>query len=308
MLDPAMLRLLALIDATGSLAGAADELGLTPAGVTQQVARMERQVGGPVVIRGPRGARLAPVGLVLAEHGRRVDEATRDADRALSRALGRMQEQLRVGSLRAAVLHVVAPALTALRHRHVHPDLDLIDIESARAVDLVAADRLDIAVISAFDEAAPIPRELAAHYLLDDPLVLVLPVEHPVARDTAPDELVHLSSLHQDAWIAILAGGAARRQFDRVAEQSGITPDIRFQTGSFDVAQALVGTGVAVAVVSRLALRELPGTTYRPIVTDGAARRIEAVTRRDLPFTPLVDEFLGLLRDVAEDLVSSWRP
>jgi molybdate transport repressor ModE-like protein len=76
MLDPAMLRLLALIEATGSLAGAADELGITPAGVTQQVARLERQVGGPVVTRGPRGARLAPVGLALAEHGRRIDEAT----------------------------------------------------------------------------------------------------------------------------------------------------------------------------------------------------------------------------------------
>jgi hypothetical protein len=33
----------------------------------------------------------------------------------------------------------------------------------------------------------------------------------------------------------------------------------------------------------------------------------EAITLRDLPFTPLVDEFLGPLRDVAEDLVSSWR-
>lgn len=306
MLDPAMLRLLALIDATGSLAGAADELGITPAGVTQQVARLERQVGGPVVTRGPRGARLAPVGLALAEHGRRIDEATRAADRTLSRALGRMHDQLRVGAFPAAALHLVAPALTALRHRHAHPDLDLIDIESIRAGELVAADRLDIAVASAFDEVVPVSPELSAHHLLDDPLVLVLPAEHPVAQDTAPEEPVQLSRLHADAWIAILAGAAARRQFDRLAEQSGITPDIKFETGSYDVAQALVGTGVAITIVSRMSVRDLPGTTCRTIAADGAARRIEAITRPASPLTPLVEEFLGLLRDVADDLVSSW--
>ena len=306
MLDPAMLRLLALIDATGSLAGAADELGITAAGVTQQVARLERQVGGPVVTRGPRGARLAPVGLALAEHGRRIDEATRAADRTLSRTLGRMHDQLRVGAFPAAALHLVAPALTALRHRHAHPDLDLIDIESIRAGELVAADRLDIAVASAFDEVVPVSPELSAHHLLDDPLVLVLPAEHPVAQDTAPGEPVQLSRLHADAWIAILAGAAARRQFDRLAEQSGITPDIKFETGSYDVAQALVGTGVAITIVSRMSVRDLPGTTCRTIADDGAARRIEAVTRPASPLTPLVEEFLGLLRDVADDLVSSW--
>lgn len=193
------------------------------------------------------------------------------------------------------------------RHRHARPDLDLIDIESVHAADLVATDRLDIAVASAFDDPTPAPRDLAAHHLLDDPLVLVLPEEHPVAQDTAPDELVQLNRFPRDAWIAILAGAAARRQFDRLAEQSGITPDIRFETGSYDVAQALVGTGVAIAIVSRMAVRELPGTTYRPIAAERAARRIEAITLRDAPFTPLVDEFLGLLLDVAEDLVSSWR-
>ena len=301
-----MLRLLALIDATGSLAGAADELGITPAGVTQQVARLERQVGGPVVTRGPRGARLAPVGLALAEHGRRIDEATRAADRTLLRALGRMHDQLRVGAFPAAALHLVAPALTALRHRHAHPDLDLIDIESVRAGELVAADRLDIAVASAFDEAVPVPPGLSAHHLLDDPLVLVLPAEHPVAQETAPEEPVRLGRLHADAWIAILAGAAARRQFDRLAEQSGITPDIKFETGSYDVAQALVGTGVAITIVSRMSVRDLPGTTCRTIAADGPARRIEAITRPASPLTPLVEEFLGLLRDVADDLVSSW--
>lgn len=301
-----MVRLVALIELTGSLAGAADELGLTPAAVTQQVARLERRVGGPLVIRSSRGARLTPVGRALVEQGRRIDEATRAADVALERALGGLRQQLRVGSFHAAALHLVAPALTALRHRHADPDLDIIDIESTRAVELVAADRLDIAVMSVFDEEAPLPEGHTAHHLLDDPLVVVLPEEHPVAVRTSPGEPVSLDTLEGSPWIAILAGAAARRQFDRLTAQSGLRPDIRFETESYDVAQALAGTGVGLAIVSRLALRELAGTTFRPIAAERAARTIQAVTLQSSPFTPLVDEFLGLLHDVADDLVSSW--
>ncbi len=53
--------------------------------------------------------------------------------------------------------------------------------------------------------------------------------------------------------MTILAGHAAREQFDRAAAAAGFVPKIRFQTASYDVAQALVGTGIGVALVSRLA-------------------------------------------------------
>src|SRR3982750_2608684 len=60
--DPAQLRMLALVAAHGSMAGAAAELGLTPAALTGQVARAERDWGVPLVHRGPRGARRTGAG------------------------------------------------------------------------------------------------------------------------------------------------------------------------------------------------------------------------------------------------------
>ena len=62
---------------------------------------------------------------------------------------------------------------------------------------------------------------------------------------------------------------------------------------------ALVGTGIGVALISRLALTHLPGTTYRELAPPRMHRRLYAVTPADTTLTPLVDAYLRLLRDVA---------
>ena len=65
--------------------------------------------------------------------------------------------------------------------------------------------------------------------------------------------------------MVIRAGHAARRQFDRAAREVGFEPRVRFESESYDVAQALVGTGYGVALVSRLALNAMAGTTHREL-------------------------------------------
>jgi DNA-binding transcriptional LysR family regulator len=294
-IGPEQLRLLALIDRHSSLAAAASALGVTPAAVTQQVARAERDSGAPLVRRGPRGATLTAAGHLLAAHGRAVDQETLRATAGLATLLGRLSLRLRLGAFQAAALHLLPPALTALRHRHPGADLSVIDILSENGVPAVEAGDLDLAVIAAWDDPPHAPDHVRLHPLLDDPMVVVLPDDHPLTTEP----VLRLEQLHGEAWVTILAGHAARAQFDRAAAGAGFTPDIRFQTASYDVAQALVGTGIGVALVSRLALTNTPGTTYRELDSAGLHRRLYAVTLADPSLTPLVAAFLLLLQDVA---------
>jgi DNA-binding transcriptional LysR family regulator len=116
-----------------------------------------------------------------------------------------------------------------------------------------------------------------------------------------------LADLRDEAWVTIQAGHAAREQFDRAAQAAGFTPKVRFQTASYDVAQALVGTGIGVALVSRLALSGLPGTTHRPLLGPQLHRRLHAATPADTRLAPLADVLLALLQDVARDLTDRWQ-
>ena len=303
-IDPGQLRLLALIDRLGSLAAAAHALALTPAAVTQQVAKAERDHRTTLVLRGPRGATLTAAGAVLARHGRVVEEEADRAATALAAVLGHLAKRLRLGAFQAAARHLLPPALTALRHRHPDADLSIVDISSTQGVDEVAAGRLDVAVIAAWDAAPTPPPHLTVHELLRDPLVVVLPDDHPLAA--GPEKPLRLDLLRDEAWVTIESGHDARTQFDRVAADAGFVPQVRFQTQSYDVAQALVGTGIGVALVSRLALTGVAGTTHRELGAPGLHRELYAVTPADTTATPLVAAFLDLLHDVAGDIATRW--
>ncbi|MGW7546708.1 LysR family transcriptional regulator [Streptomyces sp. NPDC054770] len=305
-LDPGQLRLLAMIDRHGSLAGAAHALGVTPAAVTQQVARAERDWNAPLVVRGPRGASLTVAGALLAEHGRVVDEQTEQAAERLAALLGRLSLRLRVGAFLAAALHLLPPALTALRHRYPNADVSVEDLLSDHGVERVAAGELDVAVIASWALPPEPPPNITVHTLLRDPMVIVLPDDHPLVTGSPDGTPLRLEQLRDESWVTILAGHAAREQLDRAAIGAGFTPRIRFQTASYDLAQALVGTGYGVALVSRLALTRVPGTTHRPLADPPLHRGLHAVTRSDTVLTPLADVFRILLLDVATDLRGTW--
>lgn len=302
-MDPGQLRLLALIQRYGSLSAAARTVGLTPAAVTQQLARAERDSETPLVLRGPRGATLTAAGALLATYGQAIDENTARASEELAALLGRLALRLRIGAFQAASLHLLPPALTALRHRHPNADLSIVDVRSAQGVGEVLEGRLDMAVVASWRGPVLPPPHVAVHELLLDPMVVVLPDDHPMAHRLSS---VGLAQLRQEAWVAIQAGHAARAQFDRAAEEAGFTPRVRFETESYDVAQALVGTGIGVALVSRLALTDVAGTTHRALDRPKLHRRLYAVTLADVTPTPLVAAFLGLLQDVARDITSTW--
>jgi DNA-binding transcriptional LysR family regulator len=308
-IDPAQLRLLALIDRHGSLTGAAHALGLTPAAVTQQLARAERDCGAPLVARGPRGATLTAAGAALAECGRVIDAQVAVAEERLAGLLGRLALRLRIGAFQAAAIHLVPPALTALRHRRPEADISVVDVLSEQGPDQVADGALDLAVIASWSTPPLPPPHVSIHPLLLDPMVVVLPDDHPQAappRGAPPQAPLRLAELADDSWVTILAGHAAREQFDRAAAAAGFTPKIRSQTASYDVAQAMVGTGYGVALVSRLALTHVPGTVHRVLAEPALHRRIHAVTAADTTLTPLVPTFLELLRDVATDVEAQF--
>lgn len=306
LVDPAQLRLLSLIGEYGSLTAAAEALRLTPAAVTQQVARAERQWQVPLVVRGPRGARLTEAGALLAGHGRIIDQTAQKAATDMAALLGHLSLRLRVGAFQAAALHLLPPALVALRHRHPDADVSVVDLVSEQGAGEIGAGRLDLAVVATWSDAFAFPPQIAAHPLMLDPLVLVLPTDHPLAGGHSPAAPLGLEQLRNEAWVTIVAGHAAREQFDRAAKEAGFTPKVRFETESFDVAQALVGAGSGVALVSRLALTHLPGTTHRELVRPRLHRRLHALTQTDTTLTPLVDVFLGLLSDVANERIAAW--
>ena len=73
MLDVRRLILLAEVVESGSMTATATALNYTPSAVSQQLRRLELEVGQPLVSRHSRGVSATEAGAVLAAHGRRVE-------------------------------------------------------------------------------------------------------------------------------------------------------------------------------------------------------------------------------------------
>src|SRR5690606_3848747 len=180
-LDADRLRVLVEVAHAGSIAAAAARLGFTPSAVSQQLAKLEREVGAPLVERGRAGTRLTGPGRVLLEHGERVLGELRAAEQAVRAAAGAGPQRIAVGAFSTAARTLLPRALAALKRERPGIRISLVDIEPPDGYGLVAARELDLLLTHRYPGVSlPPARGLRRRLLLRDPLRLVLP--RPPAR------------------------------------------------------------------------------------------------------------------------------
>lgn len=297
------LRLLAYVERTGTLAASAGILGVTPAAASQRLAKAERDWGIPLVTRSKRGAQLTDAGAVLAPFGEEIDRQLVAARDAFDAHAGITAQRLRIGGFQAATLHLLPPAMTALRHRFPEADLSVVDTASDHAVETIARGELDLAVFATWDVEPEPAAGVEVRALMADPMVIVLPDDHRLAGDAGA---VGLRDLSKETWVVMRSGLPARLQFDNAARSAGFEPVIRFETASYEVAQALVGAGMAVAAVSRLAMSASAGVTQRPLVKPRLHRTIYIAVASHRRESPLIEYFIACLQDLAAELLDDW--
>jgi DNA-binding transcriptional LysR family regulator len=297
MLDPSRLLVLLALREQGSVTRAAEQLGRTPPAVSQQLARLENEVGAQLVDRHAHGVRLTPLGVRLAEQADRIAAALSDATDDAAHFRDEHRNRLRLGAFPTAGLALLPEALAALRHRHPDAELSVVDLGPYEGIDRVAAHQLDLALVGEYDEPLDAPPGVRLVHLADDPVHAVVPGEHPLAGRVAP----RLADFREDAWACAPPNLPNRRQLENAARAEGFAPKVTFEFESYAVAEAVVSAGVAVSFIPRLAITDPPGTLHRPLAC-GLHRRIHAAVPASTRHAPLTDVFLRLLQDSCADL------
>jgi DNA-binding transcriptional LysR family regulator len=239
------------------MARAALALGVSPPAVSQQLARLEREVGAVLVERGTRGARLTELGELLARHGARVADELAAATETAADYLGTHLNRLRIGAPPSLSTTLLPAALAATRYRTPAAELSVVDVMSDDGPRLVRDAVLDVALAARYT-SLPEADGVAVHHLADDDLIAVLPDDHPQAASGVPLDLAELADAQ---WASGSAGRPSRVQLEDLAADAGFVPRVPFVTESYDVVQALADAGVAVGLVPRLALTRHLGTT-----------------------------------------------
>ena len=296
------MRVLREVAQRGSFSAAAEALSFTQSAISQQIAALERETGTKLVERGPRGIRLTQAGEVLVRHADAVLSRLASAEDELAALAGLRGGKLRMSAFQSAGATLVPQAIAAFHRRYPDVELALVEAEPELATEMMRAGELDLAIVYDF-EGTPgdIDDALSCTHLLDDPYDLLLASDHPLASRAR----VKLADLAEERWVHSTDRSGCRLGVNNACAQVGFEPNVAFETDEILAIQALVATGMGVAMLPRLGLTTLhPGIVVRPVGNDAPVRKIHAARLREAFESPATTAMVQLLVDTAQEFRS----
>jgi DNA-binding transcriptional LysR family regulator len=233
------LRTMAAIDEEGTFGRAAARLGYTQSSVSQQIAALERAVGGAVFDRpgGPRPVRITPLGEVVLAHGRDLltkAEALADAVDRFRAGNGRID----IGTFQGVSKLILPTVIRRLLDEHPGCDIRLSEVESEDP---------QIGDLDLLFHYGRIEGDVEHVELLDEPYLLV------AGAGAFPDGPVRVKLL-DDAPMVAWPPTSHQRWLERALASNGARPRIVFRTAGHETILSMVRAGIGSAVLPWLAL------------------------------------------------------
>jgi DNA-binding transcriptional LysR family regulator len=200
-------------------------------------------------------------------------------------------------------------AVAAFRRAHPEVSLTLAEGEPEQIAPRVRAGEFDLALLFEFPGIQPRRERAGAGLrsvpLLDDPMDVALPADHPLAAKPA----LMLADLRAQQWVQTSAESPCARHVVRSCLAAGFEPDVAFESDDYDTVQGLVAAGVGVALIPRLALTRVhSGIVVRSLAPQSPTRQVTAVTTSGPGVAPAAKSMTTLLIDVARRYTSPAQP
>ncbi|MGI5201949.1 LysR family transcriptional regulator [Spirillospora sp. CA-108201] len=292
------LRALHAVAVHGSIAAAAEAMHVTPSGVSQQLAKLERETGHSLLEPQGRGVRLTRAGHVLAGHAERVMAQLAAAAAELDGLSEAAAGPLRLGAFVTAARSVLPAALNALRERHPGLTPTLQEANTDEILPALTRGDIDVAVVESWDTlVTPFPASVAHVLLSSDIIDLALPAGHPLARRRA----VALDELRGMRWASWTAGGTCDQQLVQTLREHNVEPDIVCNVADYPTQLAFVAADLAAALIPRLGRDPIPHGARIVATRPAIRRKIYAVWRAGSD-RPAVRACVEALRAAAERL------
>jgi LysR family transcriptional regulator, hydrogen peroxide-inducible genes activator len=286
------LRYAVAVARTGTFSRAAEQCHVSQPSLSQQILKLEEELGERLFDRTKREARPTPHGEAFLRRAIRileeVDAARREAEDA---------KQLFTGSITIGVIPTIAPYLlprvTALfTERFPGVEVVIHEEPTGRLLKLLHGYEVDLAVLSPpFDNA-----RLEIRELFTEELKIALPPGHPLVLKRS----LHPRDLDGERLIILQEGHCLGDQVLGFCARGDHHPKISFRSAQLETLQSLVHAGMGISLVPEMALRP-PGENtpvYRAI--DGGrgktpSRTVAAAWPKQRPPGRGATEFLKLL-------------
>jgi DNA-binding transcriptional LysR family regulator len=261
-------------------------LHISQSALSEQIQKLEEELGVPLLIRDRRSVKLTAAGIVfLAEARATLERAKQAVERVQKAARGEIG-RLRIGFVSSAALEIVPGIVVAFRSQFPAVSLDLTNLRTSSQVKGLISGSIDVGFVR-----LPLSHDqLTIRVVHREPFVVVLPHGHSLANETQ----IRLVQLQNEQFVAY-ARRWAPGFYDAVIQmctRQGFSPEIIQETGEMYTAIALVAAGAGIAILPRsVVLAQSRNVVMKPLPSSAGLSEIAIAVRR-FDNSSLVESFI----------------
>jgi len=269
---------------------AAERIPIAQPAISQQIRRLEAELGERLFVRDRRGIMLTPAGEALLPHARAVLGAAEGGREAVAALSGLLTGRLAIGLVHPLPDRRLLGLLGAFHREHPRIELALMEDETDTLLAALAARELHAALIGQGRYDRP-PPDLHSMLVAREPVVVAVHPAHPLAgRGSVP-----LGTLRAEPMVTLTGASKLRSTLETACRAAGFAPRIVAETSDLNVVVELAAEQLGVAVLPASALHSAAGVVQLGLTRPKLDRRILLVWRPgDSP--PAARAFLALAR------------
>jgi len=248
------LEYLIAIAEEGSFTRAAERLLVAQPSLSQQIKKLEQEVGRPLFDRLPRGVVLTEAGYRLLEHARRVLSEMHDGKRRVAEVGDQVAGALAVGAIPTVAPFLLPAAVSAFLRRWPGVAFTVIEDVTAKLLDGLERGELDLAIMSSAEHLPTIHMETVA----TEPLFLVVAKGHRLARRRQ----VVWSDVEEERFLVLHEMHCLAGQVLQFCGSQGARPRIAARGAQLSTIAAMVSAGLGVSMVPAM-FRDADGASDR---------------------------------------------
>lgn len=310
-LETRLLKYALEIARQGSFTKAASHLRIAQPSLSQQIAKLEHELGLTLFHRNHKSVMPTPDGRRFLERAELVVRLHEDLEREMTERSEGVGSYLTIGTPAITGEHILPPLLEEFQIRHPQVHVRMIEDSPRMLEELTAKGETDISLL-------PLPIEdarLSTRTIVTEPILLALPPQVTWSRkgwnaesfvDETVEKRVSLTILREAPFILLKSGYGFRQTVLELCAESGFQPDIVYETSSIEMAQSLVAHGLGVTLVPAMVRRQ--GDRKKPLyfeLQENPTRTLAFIYHKDRYLSICARTFMDISVEMIHSL-SSW--
>jgi LysR family hydrogen peroxide-inducible transcriptional activator len=265
------LRYFVAVADEGNFSRAAAKVRVAQPSLSQQIRKLEAEIGQPLFDRLPRSVVLTEAGRCFIDYARQILASIGDARRCVDELKGKVAGDVAVGAIPTIAPYVLPELVVTFQKNYPDVTLHIVEDVTAAISQRVEGGELDIALASTCQRSPTLRVEL----LGNEPLLALVPEGHALAKQT----MITLDDLKSQRFLLLHEMHCLSQQVHHLLESRRLHPEVALAGSQLSTIANMVAAEIGVSIVPQMMVKHhaTPGCVSLPFAPPVPERELNVL-------------------------------